>query len=72
MDVDPVAVSGVWWRHVRADLAPTKRPPDPADGRWQTGDVIEAVYFGEKPETVWAEGYRFVASTATWSDLANR
>jgi hypothetical protein len=70
MDVDPVAVNGVWWRHVRAGLAPRDRPPDPADGRWQTGDVVEAVYLGEKPETVWAEWYRFVAEQGIPPEVA--
>jgi RES domain-containing protein len=70
MDVDPVAVRGDWWRHVRAGLKPTERPEHPSDGRWQTGATAEAVYLGEKPETVWAEWYRFIAEAGIPPDVA--
>lgn len=70
MDVDPVVVRGRWWRHVRAGLAPRQRPPHPSDGRWQRGEAVEAVYLGEKPETVWAEWYRVIAETGIPPDTA--
>ena len=38
-------------------------PPDPADGRWQRGTVIEALYFADSEETVWAEWYRALAES---------
>lgn len=37
------------------------RPDDPGDSRWQHGVVVEALYFGDCEETVWAEWYRFLA-----------
>jgi hypothetical protein len=70
VDVDSAAVKGVWWRHLRAGLDPHGRPPDPPDGRWQTGSTVEAIYLGQRPETVWAEWYRFAAERGLPPDLA--
>lgn len=61
MDVDAIPISGTWWRHVPAGTDVLYRPPEPADNRWQRGEVVEALYFADSPETVWAEWYRFLA-----------
>lgn len=37
------------------------RPPVPADGRWQRGDVVEGLYLAESDATAWAEWYRALA-----------
>lgn len=37
------------------------QPPDPSDNRWQRGSVIEALYFADCAQTVWAEWYRWLA-----------
>lgn len=52
---------GVWWRQGPAGRDPLARSPDPADGRWQRGTVIEALYLADRPETAWAEWYRALA-----------
>jgi hypothetical protein len=61
LDVDPTAVAGTWFRHVPAGLDAHHRPADPADNRWQRGSVVDALYFADSDETVWAEWYRFLA-----------
>jgi hypothetical protein len=61
LDVDPTAVAGTWFRHVPAGADVHLRPPHPADNRWQRGDVVDALYFADSEETVWAEWYRFLA-----------
>ncbi len=62
LDVDPLSVSGSWWRHIPAGGDPLHEPEDPADNRWQRGSVIDAWYFGDEPATVWAEWYRATAA----------
>ena len=37
------------------------RPPEPADNRWQLGEIVEGLYFADSPETAWAEWYGFLA-----------
>lgn len=54
-------VTGTWWRHVPHRGSPYYRPPDPADGRWNHGIVVEGWYFADSPEAVWAEWYRYLA-----------
>lgn len=61
MDVDPTALSGIWWRQIPAGDDVYYEPPDPADNRWQRGEVVEALYFADSEETVWAEWYRYLA-----------
>ena len=51
----------MWWRHVPAGLDPLGRGAFAPDGRWQRGEVVEAVYLADSPETVWAEWYRALA-----------
>lgn len=61
MDVDESSVSGVWLRQIPAGGDVLFEPPDPADNRWQRGSVVEALYFADSEETVWAEWYRVLA-----------
>jgi hypothetical protein len=61
VDVDPIAVSGVWRRHIPAGGDVWYEPPQPADGRWQHGSVAAAFYFADDEPTAWAEWYRFLA-----------
>jgi hypothetical protein len=61
LDVDPVDVGGVWFRHIphrgsvwwRADPAP--------DGRWQRGTAIAGFYLADSRESAWAEWHRQLA-----------
>jgi len=61
MDVDRTKVSRIWWRHIPHRRQVWYRPEHPADGRWQRGSVVEALYFADSPETAWAEWYRFLS-----------
>jgi RES domain-containing protein len=54
-------VTGTWWRVGRPSADPLALTPEPADGRWQRGEVIRAIYFADTPETAWAEWYRHSA-----------
>ena len=56
-----IHVQGTWWRVTRADSDPLLWTTDPADGRWQRGSVIRALYLGDSEATVWAEWYRHTA-----------
>ena len=60
--VDGIAVTGPWLRHIPAGGDALYQPPHPADNRWQRGSVIDALYFGDVEDTVWAEWYRSLAS----------
>lgn len=53
-----IHVAGTWWRITRAGWDPLTWTPEPADGRWQRGSVIRALYLGDSEATVWAEWYR--------------
>lgn len=61
LDVDATSVSGTWWRHIPAGGDVLYQPDVPADNRWQRGSVVDALYFGDEPDTVWAEWYRAIA-----------
>jgi hypothetical protein len=61
LDVDATWVSGTWFRHIPAGGDVLYQPPEPADNRWQRGDVVEALYFADREETAWAEWYRYLA-----------
>lgn len=61
LDVDSTPVGGTWWRQIPAGLHVWHRPDEPADGRWQRGEVVEGFYLAESPETAWAEWYRYLA-----------
>jgi hypothetical protein len=60
LDVDAVGLAGRWWRQIPAGGDPLYRPPHPADNRWQRGSVVEALYFADSEETMWAEWYRWL------------
>lgn len=68
--VDPVTVTGRWWRRVPASGDPLWRPPHPADGRWQRGNVVAGFYLADEPDTVWAEWYRSLAELALPPDAS--
>jgi RES domain-containing protein len=70
VDVDPIALRGVWWRHTPDRADPLYRPPEPAAGRWQTGATVEGLYFGETTETIWAEWYRYLAEIGIPPDVS--
>jgi len=53
-----IPVKGTWWRITRADSDPLFWTPEAADGRWQRGSVVRALYLGDSEATVWAEWYR--------------
>lgn len=60
----PVAartVDGAWIRHVPHGAALLGRATTPADGRWQRGDVIGALYLADSAETATAEWCRSLA-----------
>ncbi len=63
-----ISVAGSWWRITRATLDPLFMAPQPADGRWQRGSVIRAVYLGDAESTVWAEWYRHTSEAAVPPD----
>jgi RES domain-containing protein len=58
------AVRGAWWRHSPAGLDPWSRPPVAPSARWQRGEVSDALYFADSPDTAWAEWYRQLAEAA--------
>jgi hypothetical protein len=58
--IDRIDVHGVWWRVVPHGGDPLFRPDPPADGRWQRGEVIEAMYFADDEDTAWAEWNRML------------
>jgi hypothetical protein len=64
LDIEPIALAGVWYRQIPAGGDPLYRPPDPGDSRWQRGSVVEAIYFADCVATGWAEWYRALAEAA--------
>lgn len=64
MDVDELAVEGIWWRQVPHGGDPLFRADPPSDGRWQRGDVVGGLYFAQDELTAWAEWYRVLAEFA--------
>ena len=61
IDIDSTAVTGIWWRQVPHRGKVFYRAPPPADGRWQRGEVVEALYFADTVGTAWAEWYRWLS-----------
>jgi RES domain-containing protein len=53
-----VHVQGTWFRITRAGSDPFLWTDEPADGRWQRGSAVRAIYLGDSEATVWAEWYR--------------
>lgn len=62
--VQPITVDGSFYRHIPAGGDPLFRPEDPADGRWQRGEVIEGFYLAGSEQTAWSEWYRALAELA--------
>jgi RES domain-containing protein len=54
-------VTGRWYRITGAARRPFDRSPEPADGRWQRGRIVRALYLADCPETAWAEWMRATA-----------
>ena len=61
MDVERIGAHGSWWRQIPGGGDVHYEPDEPADGRWQQGDVVEALYFADSEETAWAEWYRYLS-----------
>jgi len=59
-DVATVPVTGTWYRHVPAGVAPMPGEPAP-DGRWQRGGQVAGLYLAKDKDTMWAEWYRALA-----------
>jgi len=51
-------VAGTWWRINHPGGDPLHWSDEPADGRWQRGAVVRALYLADSAETAWAEWYR--------------
>lgn len=68
LPVEPVAIEGVWWRQIQHRGDPLWRSDPPSDNRWQRSDIVEALYFADSDETVWAEWYRALAEFAVPPD----
>ena len=56
-----IRIQGTWWRLTRAGTDPLFWSDEPADGRWQRGRIVRALYLGDSEATVWAEWYRHSA-----------
>ena len=54
-------VTGTWFRVARPASDPLALTPEPADGRWQRGAIVRALYLAESEATAWAEWYRHSA-----------
>jgi RES domain-containing protein len=61
VDVDAIRVRGEWVRHAPQHSERLGRAAEPTDGRWQRGDVVDALYLADEPDTAIAEWYRFLA-----------
>lgn len=55
------AVDGTWIRHVPHGAELLGRAETPADGRWQRGETVPALYLADTAETATAEWYRALA-----------
>lgn len=61
LDVDPRAVRGRWVRQTRDGLPAWPNRDPPPDGRWQRGEIVDALYLADSEGTAWAEWYRHLA-----------
>jgi RES domain-containing protein len=61
LDVDATRVTGRWVRHAYPGAGPVPRRDPAPDGRWQRGDIVDALYLADEPATAWAEWYRHLA-----------
>ena len=64
MDVDAIAVAGIWWRQTPHGGDPLFGADPPSDGRWQRGETIGGLYFADNEQAAWAEWYRALAEFA--------
>jgi RES domain-containing protein len=56
-----ITVRGSWYRITKAGRGPFELSPEPADGRWQRGSIVTALYLADSAETTWAEWMRATA-----------
>jgi hypothetical protein len=63
LDVDSISVTGVWLRHIPAGGEWDWQPPHPDDARCQRGDIVDALYFAQSEDAMWAEFYRHLAES---------
>lgn len=63
-NVEPIVVSGLFYRHIPAAGDPLFQPDLAADGRWQRGEAIEGFYLAGSAMTAWREWYRALAELA--------
>lgn len=59
-----MSVVGSWWRHGPHGADPLGVASPPADGRWQRGARLAAIYLADEEATAWAEWYRLLAEIA--------
>jgi RES domain-containing protein len=60
-DPRAIAVAGEWFRHAEAGRGFWERRSLPLDGRWQRGEIVDALYLASDEDTVWGEWYRALA-----------
>jgi RES domain-containing protein len=68
VDVDAIAVQGIWWRQAPHGGDPLFRADPPSDGCLQRGDTVGGLYFADNEQTAWAEWYRALAELAVPPD----
>jgi RES domain-containing protein len=61
LDVDAVRIDGEWIRHAPHRSQLLGRAVTPADGRWQRGANVGALYLADEPNTAVGEWYRYLA-----------
>lgn len=66
--VKPIAVVGEWIRHAPHRSPLLGRSTVAANGRWQRGKVVRALYLADEPDTAVAEWYRWLAENAVRPD----
>jgi len=64
VNVDAIAVDGIWWRQTPHGGDPLLRADPPSDGRWQRGETVCGMYFADSEQTAWAEWYRALSEFA--------
>lgn len=61
LDARTIKIRGRWLRYSRHGFDPLPIRNPPPDNRWQRGAFVDALYFANTEETVWAEWYRHLA-----------
>jgi RES domain-containing protein len=64
-----ISISGVWCRHLPHGGDPLRIGEPAADGRWQRGKTVGALYLAEEEETAWAEFYRALAESGLPAEM---